>query len=602
MMNSFLSFPHKSGRSRSSSTTTPDARPATADAVVVPATNAAAEPASTRTPPPTDSGTAATATLPWAEEESISGRYITNSGSVLTFDLQACNTLFGVSFGQRIQNVKGNKSGTVVGVRNTKLWVHIDGEKGARMVPYKNKKEFRKSGWERWLPSATISSRTSEPIYGRARSLTETAPLQEGETVTFVVEGKRIFANKDRMLSNVYFRSLLTSGMRESTQKEIELHADIRHDIFNLIVMYLESPCKDSSFISEENDLELLAAADLFQINDLRMDCFMFIQQSISPTTSIERLVDILQASHFYRLPQLEDAVVYQFFHMQHDDGQQSTPGSQAACAIAIQKGYQDVATLLVRTHGAEWRRRRASLADELRGSAERGFPVEFARLLLDHAEDPKRTLQATDSAGNNALHIACMSVLANAFSLAEFFVMNGVPLNCANIKGETPLMQATQRNNTDIVTMLLQSGADPNLCDRSKSTPLHVAVSCKYYQIVKPLLESKATCLDVRDESGAKPLGPLAYRGPTELLTMLRTWDSSGKAIDSVSAQTRLIHWLASQRCYNLVKIMLEQVGINCVDFSGETLLLKACRAKSLHAVRYASHTTILHGIDDFF
>lgn len=147
----------------------------------------------------------------------VLGRYITNSGAVMQFDLSACSAVFGVPCGSRICNAKTNKCGVVVGVHNSRLWIHVDGEKGASMVPYKNKRHLRKGGWAPVSSSSVAPHEAGHAALLSTESFTRSAspPSASSETngdhtpsdvVIFVVEGKKITANRQKMLGNFYFR------------------------------------------------------------------------------------------------------------------------------------------------------------------------------------------------------------------------------------------------------------------------------------------------------------------------------------------------------------------------------------------------------------
>ncbi|KAH3766247.1 hypothetical protein Pelo_1921 [Pelomyxa schiedti] len=540
------------------------------------------------------------------------GRYITNSGSVVQFDLGACVHLFGVACGSRVYNSKSKRSGTVIGVHSSRLWIHVDRDKGASMMPYKNKKQLKKSGW---APLSSYSGTLNSSDIGdvchqlpawldrneagglcTSNSYSGLSPRGESGTVVFVVEGKRITVSKVKILGNFYFRSMLTSGMKESSQREIELHNDIRYDIFKLVLQYMESEKRDChSFLTEENDLELLAASDLLQINDLSMDCFSFLLASISPQTPVERMIDILQASLFYRLPQLEEAVLFQFQHMGLDQA-----ADQQACSVAIQKGYHDVAVLLIRKLGSKWHHRHALYCDEFLLSIEKGFSLEFVQLLLENSYDPRKTLNANDQLGNTALHIVCAKGLPSAYQILDVLISNGPDVDRKNETGSTPLVIAVVNNRFELVQLLLQSGANPNIPDKRGNTPLHIAVECKFFTIVQLLLKYNDTNLEAKNLQNQKPLAPLITHGVPFLLELLRAWHGTPTALrancnegdeqasddddnedsddqmnhsritspspirsetpsPSSSAGERLLFWLASRRCFHLVGALLE-------------------------------------------
>jgi len=57
----------------------------------------------------------------------------------------------------------------------------------------------------------------------------------------------------------------------------------------------------------------------------------------------------------------------------------------------------------------------------------------------------------------------------------------------------EQRLLLAVQLNNTEHVQRLLESGVNPNACDKSRRSALHIAASRGYTNIIRLLLEYKA-------------------------------------------------------------------------------------------------------------
>lgn len=92
----------------------------------------------------------------------------------------------------------------------------------------------------------------------------------------------------------------------------------------------------------------------------------------------------------------------------------------------------------------------------------------EVLRMLIDCGADVRRR----DRDGRTALH---MVAFADNLSLAEVLVENGAELDVLDdIIGETPLNTAAAHDRHDMMRFLLERGADVNLSDKHKQTPLH--------------------------------------------------------------------------------------------------------------------------------
>lgn len=88
---------------------------------------------------------------------------------------------------------------------------------------------------------------------------------------------------------------------------------------------------------------------------------------------------------------------------------------------------------------------------------------------------------------------------------------------------GFTPLSLAAYFGNEDVIRTLLLNGADPNIPSRNGFNvyPIHSAVASNYTMIAKMLLESGAD-INVAQKSGATPLHSAAHNGNIELLIVL--------------------------------------------------------------------------------
>jgi len=86
--------------------------------------------------------------------------------------------------------------------------------------------------------------------------------------------------------------------------------------------------------------------------------------------------------------------------------------------------------------------------------------------------------LNIQDDLGNSALHYICIKGDAD---MAELVANAGVKVNLENLSGETPLHMAAARGSVDIIKILLEKDADINAQNRDGMTPLIYAIrSCQ--------------------------------------------------------------------------------------------------------------------------
>jgi len=117
--------------------------------------------------------------------------------------------------------------------------------------------------------------------------------------ITFIVEGKPVFAHKIMCIRCDYFRALLMGPMLEATAKEIEL-PDIRHGTFLALLEYLYT---DQFDVKLNDAMELFQAADRFGVERLKRMC----ENTMLSSINIENAASILQAADLYDAKSLRE-------------------------------------------------------------------------------------------------------------------------------------------------------------------------------------------------------------------------------------------------------------------------------------------------------
>ena len=97
--------------------------------------------------------------------------------------------------------------------------------------------------------------------------------------------------------------------------------------------------------------------------------------------------------------------------------------------------------------------------------------------------------------------------VTGDLAEVKRLVVSCGVDPNVKDNDGRTPLHRAAKRGHVDIVKLLLEHGANPNIQENKYGyTPLHVAVKNCHVDVVRVLLEHGADPT-IRDNEGRTPL-----------------------------------------------------------------------------------------------
>ncbi|XP_068601711.1 ankyrin repeat and protein kinase domain-containing protein 1 [Brachionichthys hirsutus] len=209
---------------------------------------------------------------------------------------------------------------------------------------------------------------------------------------------------------------------------------------------------------------------------------------------------------------------------------------------LASTYGHVNIAKLLL-SQGADPNATDCSLSTALHLSAEEGHNRAVRQLLKNGV-----TVDSADSSGYTPLHLAalhghtgiCRQLLLNGANPNTRTLQGWAPMHLAALKGHgatvvqlesqggcvntrgsdgwTPLHLACQQNEPNVVDKLLESNADPNVCEDSDGwTPLHMACTSVSVSSVVHLLShhadvnamnaGKATALHLAAQHGFVPL-----------------------------------------------------------------------------------------------
>jgi ankyrin repeat protein len=125
--------------------------------------------------------------------------------------------------------------------------------------------------------------------------------------------------------------------------------------------------------------------------------------------------------------------------------------------------------------------------AGEVCTAAERG-DVEAVRRLL---HQDSGLLEARISEGNLLRTPLMLAALEGHMEVVTFLVEEGADVNARDADGETPLYMAAGWGHEEVVAFLLSRGADARTSNRHGSTPLHEASCEGHLRIVRLLLHT---------------------------------------------------------------------------------------------------------------
>ena len=135
--------------------------------------------------------------------------------------------------------------------------------------------------------------------------------------ITFIVEGRRVYAHKLLCLRCPYFYNMLTGEYMESRASELTIE-DVRYEIF---ILFLEFLYSDAVEVTLDVAMELFQTADRFGVDRLKTICEMMMLSAIS----VESAAQILLAADLYNAELLRERCLR--FILAHFDSVSLTPG-----------------------------------------------------------------------------------------------------------------------------------------------------------------------------------------------------------------------------------------------------------------------------------
>ena len=142
---------------------------------------------------------------------------------------------------------------------------------------------------------------------------------------------------------------------------------------------------------------------------------------------------------------------------------------------------------------------------------------VDIMRWLLDHGADAN----ARTDARYTPLFVA---VMTNNLEAVQVLLEHNADVNSQDTDGETPMYRAligVESKAVLVIRRLLEHGADPNICTRKLSTPLHIVSSRGWLDTARLLLSCGAK-VDEKDRWGTTPLLVAASKRHEELTNLL--------------------------------------------------------------------------------
>ena len=202
---------------------------------------------------------------------------------------------------------------------------------------------------------------------------------------------------------------------------------------------------------------------------------------------------------------------------------------------------------------------------------------VEVVQFLLAQGADPN----IPNKNGLTPLEHACGRDKTNALALAKLLLAKGALVNATNVTRETipPLEWAISSDNTELVKMLIERGADVKTRTDVGSTPLHSAADRGDLEIMEILIAHGAD-VNAKITGGTTPLHGAAWGGDAAVMKLLlsKGAEADAKRSDGLTPLINAAGPGAESHGKECVELLLAKgVNVNATDENGETPLHKA-------------------------
>jgi ankyrin repeat protein len=271
----------------------------------------------------------------------------------------------------------------------------------------------------------------------------------------------------------------------------------------------------------------------------------------------------------------VERLIIKHPHQVNHSDGTFGTP----LHASVLGGGHVKIAQLLFE-HGANINSKKSDYETSLHIASRLGH-VEIEKWLLDRGADVNRRMRD----GKTALYLAVQNDRVEA---ARLILERHAKVNSQENDGSTPLLTALHPKksdvahyaakdvNLDLVWLLLEYGADVQMCDESGNTPLHLAVRHGHFEpeLARELLELNAE-VDSRDGNRSSPLLLASGLGDTGILQLLLSQGADVHLRDRDGSTT--LHHAAFHDQLEVARILLQHgvdSEINSRNIKGSTPL----------------------------
>ncbi|KAJ8339456.1 hypothetical protein SKAU_G00362420 [Synaphobranchus kaupii] len=211
--------------------------------------------------------------------------------------------------------------------------------------------------------------------------------------------------------------------------------------------------------------------------------------------------------------------------------------------------------------------------------SAKQGELQKVLMMLVDGI-DPNFKMESQSK--RTPLHV---SAEGGHQEVCHMLVQAGANLDMCDEDQRTPLMEACENNHLETVRYLLRAGAIASHRDGEGSTCLHLAAKIGHYDIVQHLLSSGSIDINCQDDGGwTAMIWATEYKHVEQVKLLL----AKGADINIRDKEENIcLHWAAFSGCVSIAEILLDaRCDLQAVNIHGDSPLHIAARENRLECV----------------
>uniref|UniRef100_A0A671QBC4 Histone-lysine N-methyltransferase EHMT1-like n=1 Tax=Sinocyclocheilus anshuiensis TaxID=1608454 RepID=A0A671QBC4_9TELE len=254
-------------------------------------------------------------------------------------------------------------------------------------------------------------------------------------------------------------------------------------------------------------------------------------------------------------------------------DTTSTVPLTHGSCAPTTSEGKADTTT------GGYVPKKLRFHPKQLYISAKQGELQKVLLMLVDGI-DPNFKMESQNK--RTPLHVAAE---AGHQEVCHMLVQAGANLDMCDEDQRTPLMEACENNHLDTVRYLLRAGAIVSHKDVEGSTCLHLAAKTGHFGIVQHLLSTGLVDINCQDDGGwTAMIWATEYKHVDQVKLLL----SKGADINIRDKEENIcLHWAAFSGCVEIAEILLgAKCDLNTVNIHGDSPMHIASRESRLDCV----------------